>query len=88
MLGTKPNCKECDKPRVSAENRKVMYLIDNYSSILIDGMGGISGSSILVVYDIEEVQQDERIILTQKIMIFLNTALAAQRETERRKTHE
>ena len=73
--GLKPDCEEY-KLDLLPENNIILYIVNTYIGILIDGMGGINVDGIKFVLDLEEVV--DKPLITQKLITYLKSALKAQ----------
>jgi hypothetical protein len=73
---TIPNCNDCKKNRVAVlpENYLVYSIIEKYSVLFADGMGGINVSSIKEIVTLYQLDDEEEINIIQLILSFCKTA--------------
>lgn len=75
----KPDCVACKHVQILPENYEVVGIIERYSSYFGNGMGGINSSAIQHVLELEEIPMNQRKLYTRKFVVFMNSALQAQR---------
>ena len=77
LKGKKPNCKECSfKFTIPLpENVKVFSMINDYSSMLYSGMGGVEPAGIKLALEAENIPKNEWDVYTQKMLIYLSITM-------------
>lgn len=78
-----PNCETCEKPFPILENRSAYEFILKYTTLFVDGMSGINAGGIALALDIEGIPIEERSFLTQKILLYVSTALEEKQRKEK-----
>lgn len=73
-----PNCKECGLVEIMPENYLTFGLIEKYSGILIND-GVIKPEGIKLMLDIENIPNEDRPEIVQKIIISLYAAVQSMR---------
>lgn len=74
-----PDCKECGYVDPLPGNYQTLGLVNRFPGIFVDGMGGINPDGIRFALDVAEVEDEERNILSEKLLIYLKTSLSTQR---------
>jgi len=71
-----PNCGKCEKGRVALlpENYIAFSIVEKYGNVFTDGMGGINITSIKEIVDMYGIEDEEKIITIQLVVLFLKTA--------------
>ena len=52
-----------------------MGLIEKYGSMFVNGMGGINAEGIRLALDVEDISQEKRSEIIQKIITYMTTAM-------------
>lgn len=79
--GNIPDCKTCGKVDIIPENYLTFGLVEKFSGILLDGYGGIQAKGIEIMLDAENIPMEMRSDIIQKVIVFLNAAIAARSNT-------
>jgi hypothetical protein len=79
-----PPCEACQhrEPLILANNRPILWLINQMGSVLFDGMGGVNAGVIKLFLDDLNVPKEERLTVLKKISLFASARLAASRENK------
>jgi hypothetical protein len=82
-----PNCDNCKfikiKPIALIENYPILSIVERYSSLLIDGNGGISAQGIQMALDSEKwINEFDRPLYIRKLVLYLTTAIETARKNK------
>jgi len=64
------------------DNFEVMELIFKYNNLFYDGMGGLNAQGIDKVLEWEHYEGEEKNIMTQKLLMYLTTAVQTRQEEQ------
>lgn len=77
--GNVPDCVACGKVEIMPDNYLSFGLIERYSGIFVDGMGGINSAGIQLALDAEDIPDHMRSEMINKIVSYLQAGLKTQR---------
>jgi hypothetical protein len=61
-------------PKLLPENQIVIGIVNEYGGVIVDGMGGINLSNLLIVLDMEEIPATKLTI--KKITTYITTSMS------------
>jgi len=73
------DCVKCSRPSLLPDNLIAYGLIKQYSSILVNE-GVINPDGIRLMFELENITEDEQTLLAQKIIRYITTAISKSRE--------
>ena len=76
--GLEPDCKNCDRVKLLPENEIVDYIMYWYGATFVDGMGGISLTSINKALVLENIVDKQ--LIAKKVIVYLKAGLDVQNE--------